>query len=118
MAFHISGKVVALHLDNNTTNTYLCNQGGTTSPFLSKLACHILNLANKHVITPIPAYKPTHLNEETDYLLWGRLVPEWHLLPCIAEAVFQIWDLLKWNCLYPYISINVSINKPWKIHYI
>ena len=33
MAFCISGKVVALHLDNSTTKAYLCNQGGTVSHF-------------------------------------------------------------------------------------
>ena len=27
MAFHLSGKVVALHLDNSTAKAYLCNQG-------------------------------------------------------------------------------------------
>ena len=41
MAFHLSGKVVALHLDNSTAKAYLCNQGGTVSPFLSRLACRI-----------------------------------------------------------------------------
>ena len=39
----ISGKVVALHLDNGTAKAYLCNQGGTVSPFLSRLACQILS---------------------------------------------------------------------------
>ena len=62
MAFHLSGKVVALHLDNSTANAYRYNQGGTVSPFLSRLACWILNLTNKHGITLIPAYIPTHLN--------------------------------------------------------
>ena len=38
MAFCLSGKVVALHLDNSTAKAYLCNQGGTVSPFLSRLA--------------------------------------------------------------------------------
>ena len=33
MAFMLSGKVVALHLDNSTTKTYLCNQVGTASTF-------------------------------------------------------------------------------------
>ena len=32
--------------------------------FLSRLACCILNLANKHGITLIPAYIHTHLNVE------------------------------------------------------
>ena len=39
MAFCLSGKVVALHLDNSTVKAYLCNQGSTVSPFLSRLAC-------------------------------------------------------------------------------
>ena len=45
MAFHLFGKVVAFHWDNSTAKAYLCNQGGTVSPFLSRLAwrpiiCH------------------------------------------------------------------------------
>ena len=51
MAFHLSAKVVALHLDNSTVKAYLCNQGGTVSPFLSSLACWILSLTDKHGIT-------------------------------------------------------------------
>ena len=27
MAFHLAGKVVALHLDNSMAKAYLCNQG-------------------------------------------------------------------------------------------
>ena len=29
MAFYLYGKMVALHLDNSTAKTYLCNQGDT-----------------------------------------------------------------------------------------
>ena len=68
MAFCLSGKVVALHLDNNTGKAYLCNQGGTVSPFLSRLFCQMLSLTDKHGITLIPAYLPTHLNVEADYM--------------------------------------------------
>ena len=58
MAFCLSGKVVTLYLDNSTAKAYLCNQGGTVSPFLSRLACQILSLTDKHGITLIPAYIP------------------------------------------------------------
>ena len=68
MAFHLSCKVVVLHLDNITAKVYLCNQGGTVSPFLSMLACWILILTDKYSITLIPAYIPTHLKVEPDYL--------------------------------------------------
>ena len=68
MAFYLSGKVVALHLDNSTAKAYLCNQGDTVFPFLSRLACWILSLTDKHGITLIPPYIPTHLNVEADYL--------------------------------------------------
>ena len=90
MAFQLSGKVIALYLDNSTAKAYLCNQGGTAFAFLSRLACHILNLANKYDITLIPAYIPIYLNVEAAYLSLGRLVPQWHLLPCIAQAAIQL----------------------------
>ena len=71
MAFWLSGKVVALHLDNITAKAYLCNQYGTASLLLARLACHIFNLANKCGITLIPACIPTNLNVETDYHVEG-----------------------------------------------
>ena len=93
MAFCLSGKVVALHLDNSTAKAYLCNQGSTVSPFLSRLACQILSLTDKHGITLLPASIPTHLNVEADYLSWDQLLPEWHLLPQVAQAAFLLWGL-------------------------
>ena len=101
MAFHLSGKVVALHLDNSTAKAYLYNQGGTVSSFLSSLACWILILTNKHGITLIPAYTPTHLNVEADYLSWDQLLPEWHLLPQVAQAAFCLWGLPEVDLLAP-----------------
>ena len=86
MTFWLSGKVVALPLDNSTAAAHLCSQAGTAPPFLSKLACQILNLANRHGITLIPANIHTHLNVEAEYLSQGRLVPNWHLLSCIAQG--------------------------------
>ena len=56
--------MVALHLDNSTAKSYLYNQVGTVSPFLSRLACWILSLMDKHGSTLIPACIPTHLNVE------------------------------------------------------
>ena len=88
MAFCLSGKVVALHLDNSTAKAYLCNQSGTVSPFLSRLT-------NKHGITLLPAYIPTHLNVEADYLSQDWLLPEWHLLRWLMQLfafrAFQRW---------------------------
>ena len=69
MAFHLSGEVVALYLDNGTAKAYLCNQVGTVSPFVPRLACQILSLTGKHSIT-LPAYIPYHFNVEADYLFW------------------------------------------------
>ena len=99
MAFHLSGKVVALHLDNGTAKAYLCNQSGTVSAFLSRLACWILSLTDKHGITHIPAYIPTHLNVEADSLSQDQLLPQWHLLPQVAHAAFCLWALLEVDLL-------------------
>ena len=87
------GWVVALHLGNSTAKAYLCNQGGTASPFLPRLACWILSLTNKHRSTLIWACIPTQLNVETNYLSWGQLLPEWHILPQITHVAFCLWDL-------------------------
>ena len=40
MVILISGKVVALHLDNSTTKACLCNQGGTASTFFQTSLPH------------------------------------------------------------------------------
>ena len=103
MAFCLSGKVVVLHLDNSTAKAYLCNQGGTVSPFLSRLACWILSLTDKHSITLLPADIPTHFNVEADYLPLDWLLLEWHLLPQVAQLAFCLWglpevDLLASSC--------------------
>ena len=93
IAFHVSGKVVALHLDKSTAKAYLCNQGGTVPPFLSRLACWILCLTDKHRTALIPTYIPTHLNVEASYLSQGQLLLEWHLLPHMPHAAFHLWGL-------------------------
>ena len=62
MALWLSSKVVALHVDNSTAKTYLCNQGGMATLFHSRVAWHILNQANQHGFTHIPAYISTHLS--------------------------------------------------------
>ena len=67
MAFQLSHKVVVLQSDNSTAKVNLCNQGGTVYLLLCRLACCILNLADKHGISLIPAYTPIHLNVEGDY---------------------------------------------------
>ena len=102
MVFQLSVKVVALHLDNNTVKAYLCNQGGTVSHFLSRLASQILSLTDKHSITLFPPYIPTYLSVEADYLSQGKLLLKWHLPP-IAQTAFQPWglpgvDLLASSC--------------------
>ena len=110
MAFHLSGKVVALHLDNSTAKAYLCNQDGTVSPFLSRLACWILSLTDKHGITLIPAYIPTHLNVEADYLSWDQMLLEWHFLPQMAQAAFHLW-------VFPEVDLLASSHSTQCQHY-
>ena len=118
MALHLPGKVFILHLDNITAKAYLCNQVGTVSPFLSRLACQILSLTDKHSINFIPAHIPTHLNVEADYLSQSQLLLEWHLLPPMAQAAFCHWDLPEVDLLIPpYIPMPAlrlnAFSYPW-----
>ena len=118
MAFCLSGKVAALHLDNSTAKAYLCNQGGTASPFLSRLACWILSLTNKHGITLIHAYIPTHLNVEAYYLSQDWLLLEWHLLPHVAHVAFHLWGLPEVDLLASFCSTQCQHYFTWKLHYL
>ena len=77
--------MVALHLDNSTA------KAGTVSPFLSRLLCRILNLTSTVLL--IPAYIPTLLNVEADYLLQGWLLPERHFLPQMVQVAFYLWGV-------------------------
>ena len=81
MACHLLDNVVALHFDNSTAKAYMYSQGGTLSPLFSRGGCWTLSLTDKHGITLLPAYIPTHLNVEADYLSWGQMLLEWHLSP-------------------------------------
>ena len=118
LAFCLSGKVVALHLDNSTAKAYLCNQGGTMSHFLSRLACQILSLTNKHGNNHIPGYIPTHLNVEANYLSQDWLLPEWHLLPQVAQVAFFLWGLQRGIHWHLPIPLHASIIKPWNLNYL
>ena len=51
------------------------------------------------VITLIPAYIPTHVKVQVNYLSWPRLVPEL-CLPHIAQVVFKFGINPTWICMY------------------
>ena len=116
MAFCLSDKVAALHLDNSTAKAYLFNQGGTVSPFLSRLACWILSLTDKLGISLLPAYIPTHLNVEADFcpriscFQSGTFSLRW-LRELFTFVAFQRWT--SWHLL---ILLNASIISLWKLH--
>ena len=80
MASWLSGNVGSLHLDNDTAKVYLCNQGSTASNFLFETSLLHFNLAGINGFNLLPAYLPTHLKVEAEYLSQVRFVPEWHLL--------------------------------------
>ena len=94
---------------------YLCNQSGTVSPFVSRLACQILSLTNKHGITLILAYIRTHIP------MWRMIIcprvgvfPEWHLLPQVAKAAFCLLGSTRDGYAgIPPIPLNASIITPW-----
>ena len=111
MVFCYLVRWAALHLENSTVKAYVHNQGGTASPFLCRLPCCILNLANMHGITLIPAYISTHFNGAADFPSLARLFPGWPLLPHIAQAEFQLWGQLEVNLLaFLYQSMSALLH--------
>ena len=116
MAFHLSGKVVALHLDNSTAKAYLCNHGGTVSPFLSRLACQILSLTDKHGITLLPAYIPTHLNVEADFLSWEQMLQSGTFFIRWLRQLFTFGAFQRWTSWHLLILLNANIISLWNLH--
>ena len=80
-------------------------QSGSVYLYLSRVAYYILHLADKYGITITSIYIHTNLNMAADYLLWVELVLEWHLLPHIAQAAFQLCGQLKVDLL---TSLNTN----------
>ena len=114
MAFCLSNKVVAFYLDNSTAKAYLCNQGGTTSLFLSTLACYILSLADKHGYCSDSSIC-TYPSQCGSQLSQGKLVPKCQLLLGIAQAAFIIGVNLGWICWHPSVPINVFAITPCNV---
>ena len=50
-------------------------------------------------LVPLQFALPDVVIAAANYLLWKRLVEEWHLLPCIAQAAFQLWGHPEVNLL-------------------
>ena len=89
------------------------------SPFLSRLACQILSLTDKHGITLIPVFIPAYLNMEANYLPWDQMLPEWHLLPQVAQAGFHLWGLPEVDLLESSLSIQCQHYYVfWNLHYL
>ena len=97
MIFHLSGKIVALHLDKSTVKAYLCKQCCTISIF--RLTYHSLNLYVKQCLNLIPTYRPTNLKVGVDYLSLWRLVTECHFCPHVAQVAFPLWSQIEVDLL-------------------
>ena len=90
--------------DNTTeweiyTKAYLCNQGGTLSLFLSRLACHIFGsdqqawyLLFQHMYSLISMWMPTIYHMEG----WAT---EWHLRSLTGQVIFQLLGQLEVDLL-------------------
>ena len=109
LAFRLSGKVSILYLSNSTAKGYFCNQN-SSKYFLFSVwpVIFCINqkaLCNSHFML----YMNTYLQRR--YFSWGRLVLEWHLLPCTCQTVFQLWLQLDMDLLAPsYQSMSASLH--------
>ena len=86
--------------------------------FFSRKTCSILHLAEKHSMTLIPAYIPTYLNVEADFVSQGKVVPRLHLLLHIAWTAFQLLGQQESICWHPHVPINVTFITFWNTHYL
>ena len=116
MAFHLSGKVVALHLDNSTVKTYLFNQGGTASPFLPGWSARYwvwptstVLLLFQHTFLPVSMWR---------LIICLRISCFWSGIFSLRwlNWLFSFGAYQRWICWHPPIPLNASIITPWKLH--
>ena len=110
--FKLSGKVIALFLENSTAKSYLCNQDGIVSLFLSRLVPTFWIWLTSMVLLFISAYIPTHLN--VVLTITGKVGS------CFLIQLWQHFNFgvnQRWIYWYPHIPINVSSITPQKINY-
>ena len=79
----------------------------------------MLSLTDKHGITLIPAYIPTHLNVEADYLSQDWLLPDLASSSSGGSGSFFLWglpevDLLESPIPLGALGLNV-FNHPWPL---
>ena len=46
------------------------------------------------------------------------MLPEWHVLPQVAQAAFHLWGLPEVDLLASSYPLNASIITPWNLHYL
>ena len=119
MAFHLSDRVVALHLDNSNANAYLCNQGNTVSPFLSRLdfqdtesdqQAWYYSYSNIHSYSPqcggqlsVPGLDASRVASSPSQWL---------------KQLFSFGVSQRWTCWHPFLPLNASIITPWNLPYL
>lgn len=84
---------ILVQSDNRTLVAHIRNEGGTRSLTLLELTSNLLVLAEHLNITLSAAYLPGRYNGIADRLSRNKPVPEWHLLPQAAEAIFKRWGV-------------------------
>jgi len=93
----LRGQTIALHADNKSMVAYLMKEGGTKSSSLCHLTRDLFSVADRWSITIRPAYLRGVANVEADCLSRGKEVAEWCLLPQVADKIFSIVGVPRWD---------------------
>ena len=89
------GRTISVYCDNSTVVSYLREEGGTRSPFLSSLAQGILRWAESLSIRLTPQFIPGSLNVLADSLSRPHQLPhtEWSLNPEVFRSISRLWPI-------------------------
>ena len=101
-------------LDNSTAKTYLCNQGGTVSPFLSRLAYWILSLTDNTILL-LSSIHSYCLNVVAHYLSWGSCFQSGIFSLRWLKQLFAFGIYQRWICWHPPVPLLASIIMPCKL---
>ena len=86
-----SNQAVLFQSDNSTTVSAVNRQGSPRAAWLLHLTGDLLELAEEHNVHIVAYFLPGRFNLEPDALSRpGKALPEWHLLPAAAHALWSI----------------------------
>ena len=126
------GQSVLIESDNTATVSYINKQGVVVAKTVNDKVCPLNEWVIPRSLNLQAIHRPDVNNELADYLWRNRPSPtEWHLIPLMAQYLFQVWGRLQvdlfasylnhqlplWFCqtVHPLVAASNALSQSWTV---